>query len=151
MHHDPSDPHYPFQDPQPSSSTINRSEATQRLNEVVIRERNIQRRFIAPTMVFFAIFAFTYLVIGGWGWWATLIIVFLCIGWGIYAQRNRGVTLTPRQNLRLGLTLFFGFCWIILCNAYFVNWNPHDIPASGLLGGILAATPFLVLARSYRP
>ena len=131
---------------------MDRSEAQERLQEYADRARRIQRRFIAPTMLFFAAFAFAFLVTGGFGpWWANGILVGVSIAWIVYARKLTGVTWTRMQNLKLTLTLVAAFCWVIVCNAYFVNWNPHDLPAAGLLGGLFAAVPLLVLARTYRP
>ena len=131
---------------------MDKAEARQRLQEYANHERRIQRRFVAPTMLFFALFQFIYLVTGGFGtWWAHVLILGLSAAWIVYARRLTGVSFTRSQRVKLALTLFVTFYWGIACRAYFVNWNPHDLPVAYLLGAILAAAPFLVLARFYRP
>jgi hypothetical protein len=131
--------------------TMEVAEARERLEEYERQERKLRRRFISPTMLFFAAFAFAFLVTGGFGSWpGNLLLGTVFAAWILYSPRLTGVYWTAAQNRKLNVVLLAGFCWILLCNAYFVNWNPNGIPLSGLVGGILAAAPFLVLARGYR-
>ena len=131
---------------------MDRGEARRRLEEVEHRERRIQRRFIAPTMIFFAAFGFAYVATGAFdAWWGKLAIAVVFLVFGLSAHKLKGVSWSWRQNLKLWGTLLVGFYWIIACLAYFVNWNPHDLEYGRILGGVLAATPFLVLARTFRP
>lgn len=127
------------------------SEARQRLDEYGRRERRLRRRLTEPLMTFFATFAFVYLVgssLKSWQVYGMAAAVFA--GWGFYSSRRGEVSLTSAQNRKLYAMLFVGWCWIMACHAYFVNWNPRRIPHSGLVGGIVAAVPFLVLAYWYR-
>lgn len=80
-----------------------------------------------------------------------LVLVGIFVGWAIFSGQLNRVTWRREQHLKLVGVLFLGWLWIIVCNAYFVNWNPLGLPLSGLLGGVLAALPFLLLAYHYRP
>lgn len=126
------------------------SEAWQRLQEYDRRERQLRRRFIAPIMFCFATYAFVYLWGGGFEPWVGDALGFAVLaGWMVHSWRC-GVSWTAAQNRKLYIVAVVGWCWIVACHAYFVNWNPRGIPQNGLVGGILAAAPFLVLAYWYR-
>lgn len=131
---------------------MNKTEAQQQLNNYARHQQHIQRHYIAPVMLVFAIFAFVFLVTGGFATPLTnLVLLGVSVGWIIYSRRLTAVSWRTEQHIKLIGVLFLGWVWVIVCNAYFVHGNPHGLPLSGLLGGVLAALPFLVLARTYRP
>jgi hypothetical protein len=130
---------------------MDKFEAQQRLNDYARQERQVQQRYVAPVMIFFAVYGFTFLVTGGFGTpLANFLLIGVLVGWLVYARRLTAVSWRREQRAKLLFVLALGFVWILTCNAYFVNWNPHGLPASGLLGGSLASLPFLVLARTFR-
>jgi hypothetical protein len=127
---------------------MEKAQAQQQLESYAHQKAYLQRRYLRPAMLFLALFAFAFLVTGGFGTFlGDLVLVGIFVGWAIVAGRLTGVSWRPKQRLRLFGVLLLGWLWIMACNAYFVNWNPAALPLSGLLGGILAALPFLVLAR----
>ena len=133
---------------------MDRTTAEQQLNTYAQQQERIRRRYIAPTMIFFAIYGFLFLVTGGFDtFWKNLILFSFFAVWLVYSRRLTSVSWRFGQHLRLFGVLLLGFGWIILCNMFFGPWNPLGLPfnLNGLLGGVLAALPFLVLARSYRP
>lgn len=133
---------------------MNKTEAQQQLDNYARYQQRIQRHYIVPVMLFFALFALTFLFTGSFGkLLANLVMAGVFAGWIIYSRSRQLSAVSWRidQRLRLAGVLFLGWTWIIVCNAYFVNWNPHDLPLNNVLGGVLAALPFLVLAHTYRP
>lgn len=114
-------------------------------------ERRVERD-VSALLIAVAVVAFVFLAIGGFGpWWANLIIVAVFYATMVTVGRPTGVAERGAGSLRLSLIVSGSLAWIVLCNAYFVNWNPHQLPGGPLLGAVVAAAPPLVLARWYRP
>ncbi len=127
------------------------TEARLRLDEYADRERRLRRRFLAPVMLFLGVYAFVFVATGGLGsWYGNLLIGGVVIGWAIYARRLTRVSWSTGRKVRVGAIIAAGFGWILLCNAYFVNWNPHTLPLNELAGAALAAAPFVGLTLAYR-
>lgn len=133
---------------------MNKIEAQQQLDNYARQQQRLQRHYIVPMMLFSAIYALGIPLVGGFGTLlSNLVFTGVFAGWFIYSRSRRlnAVSWRTDQQLKFTGVLFLGWMWLITCNAYFVNWNPHDLPLNNVLGGVLAALPFLVLARTYRP